>query len=80
MDLTYMEQNNLVMGTECVKGNGNKMKPKDIEEVEKFIFDRLKAKYGDNVLSKKPASTIVIDTETKYHGNSDVWIKMNYFY
>ena len=29
------------------------MKPKDIEEVQNFIFEKLKEKYGDNVLSKK---------------------------
>lgn len=62
------------------KGNGNKMKPKDIEEVQNFIFEKLKEKYGDNVLSKKSANTIVIDTEIKYHGNSDVWINLEYFH
>lgn len=56
------------------------MKPKDIEEVQNFIFEKLKEKYGDNVLSKKSANTIVIDTETKYHGNSDVWINLEYFH
>lgn len=62
------------------KGNGNKMKPKDIEEVQNFIFEKLKEKYGDNVLSKKSANMIVIDTGTKYHGNSDVWINLEYFH
>ncbi len=55
-------------------------KPKDIEEVQKFIFEKLKEEYGDNVLSEKPSNEIVIDTETKFYGNSDVWIKLNYFY
>ncbi len=56
------------------------VKPKDIEEVESFIFEKLNEKYGDNVLSEKPSNTIVIDTDTKYYGNSDVWIKLNYFH
>lgn len=66
----------------CSKGKGGKKitKSKDIEEVQKFIFEKLKEKYGDSVLSKKPSDTIVIDTDTKYYGNSDVWIKLNYFY
>ncbi len=55
-------------------------KPKDIEEVEKFIFDKLKEEYGDNVLSEKPSKQIVVDTETKYYGNSDVWIDLEYFH
>ena len=56
------------------------MKSKDIEEVQRFIFEKLKEKYGNSVLSEKPSDTIVIDTDTKYRGNSDVWIKLNYFY
>lgn len=59
---------------------GNTAKPKDIEEVESFIFEKLNEKYGNNVLSEKPSNTIVIDTDTKYYGNSDVWIKLNYFH
>lgn len=55
-------------------------KPKDIEEVQEFIFEKLKEKFGDSVLSEKPSDTIVIDTDTEYCGNSDVWIKLNYFY
>lgn len=57
-----------------------KTKPKGIEEVQRFIFEKLKEKYGDSVLSEKPSDTIVVDTDTEYHGNSDVWIKLNYFY
>ena len=55
-------------------------KPKDIEEVEKFIFDKLKEEYGENVISDKPNNQIVIDTETEYYGNSDVWIDLTYFH
>ncbi len=55
-------------------------KPKDIEEVEKFIFDKLKEEYGDNVLSTKPSKQIVVDTETYHYGNSDVWIDLEYFH
>lgn len=55
-------------------------KPKDIEEVEKFIFDKLKEEYGDNVLSTKPNKQMIVDTETKHYGNSDVWISLTYFY
>ena len=51
-------------------------KPKDIEEVEKFIFKKLKEEYGENVLWANPSNQIVIDTETKYYGNSDVWINL----
>lgn len=58
----------------------NITKPKDIEEVQEFIFEKLKEKYGDSVLSEKPSDAIVIDTDTEYRGNSDVWIKLNYFY
>ena len=55
-------------------------KPKDIEEVEKFIFDKLKEEYGDNVLSANLNNQIVIDTETNHYGNSDVWIDLAYFH
>lgn len=65
---------------EEVKYNKSIEKPKDIEEVQIFIFEKLKEKYGDSVLSEKPSDTIVIDTDTEYCGNSDVWIKLNYFY
>lgn len=61
------------------KNEGNR-KPKDIEEVQKFIFEKLKEQYGDSVLSESPSDTIVVDTETYYHGNSDVWINLNYFH
>lgn len=65
----------------CGNGKGGKKitKPKDIEEVQKFIFEKLKEKYGNSVLSEKPSNNIVIDTDTEYHGNSDVWIELNYF-
>ncbi len=66
--------------SENIKHNENKAKPKDIEEVQRFIFEKLKEKYSDSVLSEQPSDTIVIDTDTEYHGNSDVWIKLNYFY
>lgn len=55
-------------------------KPKDIEEVEIFIFEKLKEEYGKNVISEKPSNQIVIDTETQYFGNSDVWIDLAYFH
>ena len=58
----------------------NGRKPKDIEEVEKFIFDKLKEEFGDYVLSEKPGNQIVVDTQTSFRGNSDVWINLNYFY
>lgn len=66
--------------SERVNCDKNTIKPKNIEEVQKFIFEKLKEKYGDGVLSEKPSDTIVIDTDTEYCGNSDVWIKLNYFY
>lgn len=31
---------------------GNTAKPKDIEEVESFIFEKLNEKYGNNVYQK----------------------------
>lgn len=55
-------------------------KPKDKEEIEKFIFEKLKAEYGDSVISEKASKTIVIDTDTSYRGNSDVWISLEYFH
>lgn len=55
-------------------------KPKDIEEIQKFIFDKLKEEYGNYVISEKPRNQIVVDTETDYRGNSDVWIDLSYFH
>lgn len=55
-------------------------KPKNKEEIEKFIFDKLKAEYGDSVISEKASETIVIDTDASYRGNSDVWISLEYFH
>lgn len=64
----------------CENEESGKKKPKDIEELQKFIFEKLKEEYGDSVLSEKPTNTIVVDTETKYFGNSDVWINLDYFH
>lgn len=55
-------------------------KPAGIVEVQKFIFEKLVQEYGSNVLSKAPGDQIVIDTETHYYGNSDVWIDISYFH
>lgn len=55
-------------------------KPKDLQEVKDFIYDCLEEKYGKAVISKKEKEQIVIDTQTSYFGNSDVWIKFNYFH
>jgi hypothetical protein len=56
-------------------------KPKDLEEVRNFIRDKLIEEYGDAVLiSSDESKNIVIDTETKYKGNSDVWIDLCYFH
>lgn len=63
-----------------VSGETKSRKPKDIEEVERFIFDKLKEEFGENVLSKEPGKQIVVDTETSFRGNSDVWIDLTYFY
>ena len=55
-------------------------KPKDLHEVKDFIFEALKKKYGDAVISKKDKKHVVIDTQTKQWGNSDVWISLEYFH
>lgn len=58
----------------------NTYKPKDLQEVKDFIFEALKEKYGDAVISKKDEKHVVIDTQTKQWGNSDVWISLEYFH
>lgn len=55
-------------------------KPKDLEEVRNFVRDKLTEEYGDSVLNNSNSKSIVVDTETNYCGNSDVWINLNYFY
>lgn len=58
-------------------------KPQNLEEVQKFIYEALKNKYGEAVISyapSKPEDTIVIDTQTNHEGTSDVWIRMCYFH
>lgn len=55
-------------------------KPNDISEIKDFIYKSLKRKYGNHVISEKDKEEIVIDTKTNFHGNSDVWISLNYFY
>ena len=55
-------------------------KPKDIDDIREFIYEKLKKEYGSNVISTHPGEQIVVDTETSYRGNSDVWITMEYFH
>lgn len=55
-------------------------KPKDLKEVKDFIFEILEEKYGDAVISQRDNEEIVIDTQTSYLGNSDVWISLEYFH
>lgn len=56
-------------------------KPKDLQEVKNFIYDCLKEKYGNSVLSKREDEyQIVIDTNSSFHGCSDVWIDLSYFH
>ena len=55
-------------------------KPKDLEEVRDFIKKKLSEEYGTAILSTENSDKIVIDTETNYHGNSDVWIDLCYFH
>lgn len=38
--------------SERVNCDKNKAKPKNIEEVQRFIFEKLKEKYGDSVYPK----------------------------
>ena len=55
-------------------------KPVDLQEVKEFIYNSLKRKYGNHVISERNSKDVVIDTKTKYLGNSDVWISLEYFH
>lgn len=55
-------------------------KPVDLQEIKEFIYNSLKGKYGNYVISEKGNKDIVIDTKTNYFGNSDVWISLEYFH
>lgn len=55
-------------------------KPVDLNEVKRFIYDTLKEKYGDAVISKRYAKDIVINTQTEKNGVTDVWISLEYFH
>ena len=55
-------------------------KPSDLEEIRNFIRNKLIEEYGDAVTSGKESNQIIVDTETKYYGNSDVWIGFCYFH
>ena len=55
-------------------------KPKDINEIRNFLFNKLKEEYGDNVLYTEESDKIVVDTDSAPNGTSDVWIRLNYFY
>lgn len=55
-------------------------KPVNLQEVKEFIYNSLKRRYGNYVISERDNEDIVIDTKTNYLGNSDVWISLEYFH
>ena len=56
-------------------------KPKDLQEINDFIFESLKRRYGNAVISEDNSDNqIVVDTQTSYLGHSDVWISLKYFH
>lgn len=55
-------------------------KPVNLQEVKEFIYNSLKRRYGNYVVSERDNDDIVIDTKTNYLGNSDVWISLEYFH
>ena len=53
-------------------------KPVDLQEVKEFIYNSLKRKYGNHVISERNSKYIVIDTKTNYIGS--IWISLEYFH
>ena len=55
-------------------------KPVNLQEVKEFIYNSLKRRYGNYVVSERDNDDIVIDTKTNYLGNSDIRISLEYFH
>lgn len=56
-------------------------KPENLEEVKGFIYEKLKEKYGENVVMENDSrSTIAVYTNTCVGGCNDVWISLEYFH
>lgn len=56
-------------------------KPENLEEVKGFIYEKLKEKYGENVVMENDSrSTIAVYTNTYVGGCNDVWISLEYFH
>ena len=75
----YMNRNSVISGVAGIVSIEDK-RPNDLNEVRRFIYQALKNRYGTAVISKQGSKDIVIDTKTKHQGNSDVWIKLDYFH
>lgn len=55
-------------------------RPKNKEDLHDVIYDFLKEKYGEHVISEKDFKHICVFTDETKGGNNDVWINMEYFH
>lgn len=57
--------------------------PENKEEIEKFVFEKLKEEYGDDIVDYSEVSSQIVVSETANPPegeDNDVWIGFSYFH